>query len=166
MDFSNDSRLPRVAVIGGGTCDTETSAKAREFGAGLARMAVEVVCGGLGGVMEAVCQGAREAGGVTIGILPGTDRSQANPWVQHAIATGLGPMRNYLVVCNADVVVAVEGASGTLSELALAQKTARTVIALGRWGSLPGVLPAEDVPEALDLVKKELFKSRSETIGE
>lgn len=146
----------RVSVIGAGICDAATAARARSLGAGLARLGAAVVCGGLGGVMEAVCQGASEAGGQTIGILPGTDRSMANAFVQTAIATGLGTMRNFLVVCNGDVVVAVEGESGTLSELALAQKTAKTVITMGRWSTLPGVLPARDADHALELVQEVL----------
>jgi len=153
-------RGKRVSVIGAGQCDAATQALARELGAGLAGLGAEIVCGGLGGVMEAVCRGAREAGGRTIGILPGTDRGEANAYVQTAIATGLGPMRNFLVVCNGDVAVAVEGETGTLSELALAQKTAKTVIAVGRWSGLPGVLPARDAAEALELVQDVLLKKR------
>lgn len=144
----------RVSVIGAGSCNAATAQAARDLGAGVAGMGAAVVCGGLGGVMEAACQGAQEAGGATIGILPGTDRNEANAFVQTAIATGLGPMRNYLVVLNGDVVVAVEGETGTLSELALAQKTAKTVIALGRWNTIPGVIPAQDVPQALELLRE------------
>lgn len=151
----------RVSVIGAGVCDAATASLARELGSGLARLGVEVVCGGLGGVMEAVCQGALQANGRTIGILPDTDRNKANPYVQTAIATGLGPMRNFLVVCNGDVVVAMEGESGTLSELALAQKTAKKVIAIGRWSSMPGVLPARDVAQALELVRQILSQHDS-----
>jgi len=134
---------------------------ARELGAGLAALGATIVCGGLGGVMEAACQGAREAGGATIGILPGTVCHEANAFVQTAIATGLGPMRNYLVVLNGDVVVAVEGETGTLSELALAQKTTKTVIALGRWSTIPGVVSAQDVPHALELAQEVLAAKRA-----
>lgn len=146
----------RVSVIGAGACDAATAALAHELGAGIAVLGAALVCGGLGGVMEAACRGARENGGSTIGILPGEDRSQANAHVQTAVATGLGPMRNYLVVLNGDVVMAVEGEAGTLSELALAQKTAKTVIALGRWSCMPGVLPAQDAREALQLLQQVL----------
>ena len=92
-----------------------------------------VVCGGLGGVMEAVCRGAQGAGGRTVGILPGDDRHQANPYVDVAVATGLGEARNVVVVRTADVVVAVGGEFGTLSEIALAIKLGKPVVGLGTW---------------------------------
>ena len=110
----------RVSVIGGSTVDDETYESARELGQLLAEAGHEVVCGGLGGVMEGVCRGASEAGGDTIGILPGDERGAANPYVETPIATGMGNARNTLVVLNGDAVVAVDGATGTLSELALA----------------------------------------------
>ena len=110
----------RVSVIGGSTVDDETYESARKLGQLLAEGGHEVVCGGLGGVMEGVCRGASEAGGHTIGILPGGERGAANPYVDTPIATGMGNARNALVVLNGDAVVAVDGATGTLSELALA----------------------------------------------
>ena len=92
-----------------------------------------MVSGGLGGVMEAACRGAREAGGTTLGILPGHDRRDANPVVEVAIPTGLGEARNALVVRAADSLVAVGGGFGTLSEIALALKAGKTVVGLGTW---------------------------------
>jgi uncharacterized protein (TIGR00725 family) len=92
-----------------------------------------LVCGGLGGVMEAACRGAAGAGGVSIGILPGEARSQANPYVTVALATGLGEARNALVVRAADALIAIAGGWGTLSEIALARKTGTPVIGLGTW---------------------------------
>ena len=142
----------RVSVIGAGRCGPDTAETAYALGQGIARHGHVLVCGGLGGVMEAACRGAVEAGGETLGILPGTDRTLANPWVRTVLATGLGPMRNYLVVLNGDLVMAVEGGAGTLSEIGLALKSGRTVIALGRHAGLEGVLPAEDVDQALALM--------------
>lgn len=107
----------RVSVIGGSRIDDATYEIGREVGRLLADRGHAVVCGGCGGTMEAACRGAREAGGETIGILPGEDRRAANKWVTIPVATGMGNARNVLVVLNGDAVVAVDGAAGTLSEL-------------------------------------------------
>ncbi len=126
-------RVPYVAVVGPGEASARELAVAEAVGRELAVRGAVVVCGGLGGVMAAACRGAASAGGITVGILPGVDRSAANEWVGVAIATGLGEMRNALVVRSADAVVAVGGAYGTLSEIALALKTGVAVIGLGSW---------------------------------
>jgi uncharacterized protein (TIGR00725 family) len=105
-----------------------------------------LVCGGLGGVMEAACRGAKEAGGTTVGILPGSDRAAANRFVDVPIPTGLGEGRNVLVVRAADALIAVGGGHGTLSEIAFALKTGKRVIGLGTW-DVDGVEPV-DSPEA------------------
>jgi uncharacterized protein (TIGR00725 family) len=105
-----------------------------------------LVCGGLGGVMEAACRGAKEGGGTTVGILPGAERSAANEFVDVAIPTGLGEARNALVVRAADALIAVGGGYGTLSEIALALKAGKPVAGLGSWG-IEGVRQA-DTPEA------------------
>lgn len=122
-----------VAVVGAGTASAGEAAAAEEVGRGLAEGGAIVVCGGLGGVMEAACRGARSAGGTTVGILPGTRREDANPYVDIAIATGLGELRNGLVVRAADALIAVGGEFGTLSEIALALKVRKPVFALGGW---------------------------------
>src|SRR6056297_2555192 len=106
-----------VSVIGGSSIGAETAAVAETLGERLADRGHVVVCGGLGGVMAAVCRGARSRDGETIGILPTDDRSDANPHVTVPVATGLGHARNALVVMNGDAAVAVDGASGTLSEI-------------------------------------------------
>ncbi len=106
---------------------------AEDLGRELATRGAVVVCGGLGGVMEAACRGAREAGGHTIGILPGHDRGQANPHVEIAVATGLGEGRNLVVVRTADVVVAVGGEFGTLSEIAFALRLGTPVVGIDTW---------------------------------
>ncbi|MDB2236783.1 TIGR00725 family protein [Halorubrum ezzemoulense] len=117
----------RVSVIGGSTIGPETAAVAEALGERLAERGHAVVCGGLGGVMAAVCRGARTADGETIGILPTDDRRDANPHVTTPIATGLGHARNALVVMNGDAAVAVDGAGGTLSEIGLALAQGRPV---------------------------------------
>lgn len=137
---------------------------AEEVGRLLAEGGAVVVCGGLGGVMEAACRGARSAGGLTLGILPGKDRRAANPYVEVAVPTGLGEVRNALVVRAADAVVAVGGAYGTLSEIALALKAGTPVVGIGTWeltrGGTPdgGILDASSAAEAartaLDLARK------------
>ncbi|MFC6752220.1 TIGR00725 family protein [Halorubrum tibetense] len=120
----------RVSVIGGSSVPPDTAAVATELGSLLADRGHTVVCGGLGGVMEAVCRGAREAGGETIGILPTARREDANPYVTTPIATGLGHARNALVVLNGDVVIAIDGSGGTLSEIGLALAHDRVVAGL------------------------------------
>ena len=124
---------PYVAVVGAGIADQTTFEIAEEVGRLLAERGAIVVCGGSTGVMEGACKGAKEAGGTTVGILPGFARSEANDYVDIAIPTGLGEMRNALVVRAADVVIAVEGEYGTLSEMALALKIGTPVVGLGAW---------------------------------
>jgi uncharacterized protein (TIGR00725 family) len=116
-----------VAVLGPGEASAAEVGAAERVGAELARRGAVVVCGGLGGVMEAACRGAKEAGGSTVGILPGLDREAANPFVDVALPTGLGEARNALVVRAADALIAVGGAYGTLSEIALALKGGKRV---------------------------------------
>lgn len=139
-----------VAVCGSGAPDDAAAGAAHEVGRLLAERGAIVVCGGLGGVMEEACRGAREAGGVSVGFLPGTDRRAANPYVSVAVPTGLGEARNALVVRAADAVVAIAGEYGTLSEIALALKTGVTVVGLRTW-DIPGIRRAETPQEAVTL---------------
>ena len=122
-----------VSVIGPGRAPSDVVDAAETVGRELARRGAVVVCGGLGGAMEAACRGARSEGGTTIGILPGADRRDANPWVSIAIPTGLGELRNGLVVRAGDAVVAVAGEFGTLSEIGFALKIGRPVVGLTTW---------------------------------
>ena len=143
---------PYVAVVGaGGSVADGVLALAEAVGADLARRGAVVVTGGLGGVMEAACRGARAAGGTTLGILPGADRADANAYVDVAVATGMGELRNGLVVRCADGVIAVGGEYGTLSEIALALKAGTPVAGLATW-QIDGVRPAADASEAVALV--------------
>ena len=141
---------PYVAVVGPSTATPEEAATAERLGQRLAEHGAVVVCGGLGGVMEAAARGAAGAGGTVVGLLPGTDRAEANPHLTVAIATGLGEMRNPLVVRAADVVVAVGGAYGTLSEVAFALRTGVPVVGIGTW-DLPDVVVAPGPDEAAEL---------------
>jgi uncharacterized protein (TIGR00725 family) len=127
------TRTPYVAVVGPGDASAQELHAAEEVGAGLAAAGAVVVTGGLGGVMEAACRGARSRRGHTLGILPGEDRGAANGWVEIAVATGLGELRNGLVVRSVDALVAIGGGHGTLSEIALALKLGRPVVGLGTW---------------------------------
>ncbi|MEZ4769692.1 MAG: TIGR00725 family protein [Caldilineales bacterium] len=129
---------PRVAVIGGGTCSTQEAATAEEIGRLLAQAGAVVLTGGRGGVMEAASRGAAEAGGLVVGILPGEDASQANPWVALPIVTGLGEARNAVLMRTAQAVVAVGGEFGTLSEIAFALKFGRPVVGIGTWQAADG----------------------------
>ena len=122
-----------VAVVGAGRATPDEERTAEGVGRGLAGAGAVVVCGGLGGVMEAACRGARSSAGTTVGILPGASRADANPFVDVAIPTGLGELRNGLVVRAADAVVAVGGEFGTLSEIALALKARKPVVSVGGW---------------------------------
>ena len=122
-----------VAVCGPDPASEDVAAQAEEVGRLLARAGAVLVCGGLGGAMEAACRGAAAEGGITVGILPGLDRAAANPYLTISIPTGMGEMRNALVVRAADAVVAVAGEFGTLSEIALALKTGVPVVGLRTW---------------------------------
>ncbi|MBK9710347.1 MAG: TIGR00725 family protein [Kouleothrix sp.] len=124
---------PIIAVCGAGQCSPDLAGLAEAVGRGIAQAGATLVCGGLGGVMAAACRGARAAGGITVGILPGADPRAANPDVLVPIATGMGEARNALIVRSADVVIAIGGEYGTLSEIALARKIGRAVIGLRTW---------------------------------
>ncbi len=122
-----------LGVVGAGAPDPHTDDVAERIGADIARAGAVLVCGGLGGVMAAACRGAAGAGGMTIGILPGADRSEANDWVGVPIATGLGEARNAVVVRACDALIAVGGEYGTLSEVGFALKLGRPVVGVGTW---------------------------------
>jgi uncharacterized protein (TIGR00725 family) len=153
-----------IAVIGGGQCTKKEARLAEEVGRELARRGAVLVCGGLGGVMEAACRGAGAEGGTTIGILPSEDSHTANPHVQIPIATGLGYARNIAVVRSARAVIAVGGSYGTLSEIGHALQGGTPVIGLETWSLsrngrndnsiIPAKSPAEAVDRALDLASK------------
>lgn len=140
---------PYVAVIGPSDATSQETRAAEAIGRGLADGGAIVVCGGLGGVMSAACHGASAAAGVTVGLLPGTDRESANEWVQIALPTGLGELRNGLIIRAADAVIAVGGAYGTLSEIALALRAGMPVIGLNTW-EIEGVERVKSATEAVE----------------
>jgi uncharacterized protein (TIGR00725 family) len=121
---------PIIAVIGGGTCTKDELTLAYETGQLVAARGAILVCGGLGGVMEGAARGAKSNGGVTVGILPGTEPSAANGYIDVPLATGLGEMRNFLIVRVAQALIAIGGGIGTLTEIAVAQRTGKPVIGL------------------------------------
>lgn len=140
-----------IGVIGAGECDERLAALAEEVGRRLAEAGAVLVCGGGGGVMAAACRGAQAAGGVTVGILPGSDRGEANPWVSIAVATGLGEARNLVIIKTADALVAVGGSYGTLSEIGFALKAGRRVAGLETW-EIEGVEKVLSPAAAVELV--------------
>jgi uncharacterized protein (TIGR00725 family) len=163
---------PLCAVSGGASCSREEAAAAREVGRLLARAGFGVVTGGLGGVMEAASRGARDAGGLVIGILPGNDRSDANPFVEVAVPTGLGEARNVLVAAACDALVAVGGSLGTLTEVAFALKRGTPVVGLGTWRLDPvrlppggAVLEAATPEDAVRLVAEAVEARRPGSLG-
>ncbi len=145
-----------IAVIGAGQCTLEEAAAAELAGRELARRGAVLVCGGLGGVMEAACRGAAIEGGLTIGILPGDDPGAANPYVQLRIAAGVGQARNIAVVKSAQAVIAIGGEFGTLSEIAFALKAGIPVVGLNTWVMTEGdkhqdlIVRAKDAADAVE----------------
>ncbi len=149
----------RIGVIGGSKADTKYLRLAFKVGQRVAEKGAILICGGLSGVMEAASRGAKQAGGVTIGILPGNLPSDANPYIDIAIATGLGYSRNSLVAMNSDVLIAIDGEYGTLTEIAYGCIYRRKIIGLGTW-EIEGVIKAESAEEAVKLALNDDFSLR------
>lgn len=142
-------RVPWIAVVGPAQAGEHELALAEETGAEIAAAGAILVCGGLGGVMEAACRGAKSKLGMTIGLLPGQDRDDANGWVELAVPTGLGEARNGLIVRSADALVAIGGGWGTLSEIAFACKAGKPVVGVDTWQPAgPDGTPAEGIVRA------------------
>lgn len=139
-----------IGVIGAGRADEELLKIAEEVGRFLAKEGVIVITGGLGGVMEAVSRGAYLEGGITVGILPTLRKEDANPYVKIPIPTGLGEMRNSLIVRASDVLIAIGGEYGTLSEIALALKTGKKVVGIKTW-NINGIINAKSAQEAVKI---------------
>ena len=160
--MTNKNRF--IAIIGGGECSPQEAKLAEEVGRELARHDVILICGGLGGIMEAACKGASSQGGTTIGILPGDSRQSANPYVQIPIVTSLGEARNVIVIKSAQAVIAIGGSYGTLSEIGHALRAGIPVIGLNTWSLsrnsqpdnsiIPAQNPIEAVRKALSLTTK------------
>lgn len=131
--FPQPRKAPYVAVVGPQAATPSEVETAQRLGRLLAQQHCVVICGGLGGVMEAVCRGAQSEGGTTVGLLPGNSRAHGNAYLSVALPTGLGELRNGLVVRSADAVIVVGGSWGTLSEMALAVRTKKPTIVIGGW---------------------------------
>jgi uncharacterized protein (TIGR00725 family) len=145
-----------VSVIGAGSCSPDIYKTAEKVGSLIAQRGAVLVTGGLFGVMEAASKGARDAGGITVGILPGSEKNEANKYVMIPITTGLSHARNVIVVRSSDVVIAVSGEYGTLSEIAIALKLGKPVVGIQTWENIEGVIsvatPEEAVNKAFELI--------------
>jgi uncharacterized protein (TIGR00725 family) len=144
-----------IGVIGAGTAGEDILGMAEEIGRLIAEQGCLLICGGMGGVMEASARGAKRAGGTTIGILPQPDRHTANPFIDIPIATSFGEGRNIIIVRTADILIAVGGEYGTLSEIAFALKAEKPVIGLHTW-DIKGIIKAETPGEAMELALERL----------
>ena len=142
-----------VGVVGGYRCSKTAYNAAKELGALIAKEEWVLICGGGAGVMEAACRGAKSNGGLTVGILPSYDGHEANPYLDVKIPTGLGYARNILVVRASDIIVAVDGKYGTLSEISFALNEDKTVIGLETWG-IKGVVKVKNPQAAVNYIKK------------
>lgn len=145
-----------IGIIGAGICDSSTAELAFEVGAMIAERGAVLVCGGLGGVMEAACRGAQSMGGVTIGILPGEKCNEGNPYLSFTVATGIGHARNLAITATSDILIAIGGEYGTLSEIGLAKKLGKKVIGLGSWrvensAGTKHIIQAKSPAEAVEL---------------
>lgn len=136
-----------ISVIGGHDITHEVEANAHKIGEIIANVGAITVCGGLFGVMEAVARGTKEAGGITIGILPGTDKVDANDYIDIALPTSIGYARNAIIACSADIIVALPGSHGTSSEISYGIVFKRPIIDLGNWNR-EGMIKVKDVKEA------------------
>jgi uncharacterized protein (TIGR00725 family) len=148
----------RIGVVGAAECSQDVYKAAHTVGQEIGKRRAVLICGGLGGVMEAAAKGAIEAGGMTVGILPGDNENQANAYITIPIPTGLSHARNVLIARISQVLIAISGGYGTLSEIALALKMEKGVIGLHTWRHIPGIVHAADSIEAVDLAFQMLPK--------
>jgi len=150
----------QIGVIGAGSCSEETQALAEAVGREIAGRGAVLLCGGLGGVMEAAARGAKKEGGETLGILPGTRREDANPWIDVAVLSGMGHARNALIARSSDALIAVAGEYGTLSEIALGLKMGKPVVVLESKWTIEGTKRAKNPKEAVETAFR-LIEKRS-----
>jgi uncharacterized protein (TIGR00725 family) len=148
-----------ISVIGGSRISPRVGALAQGVGKMIAELGCVLVCGGLGGAMQAAAKGAKKAGGLTIGILPGKDKRDANSYIDIALPTSIGYARNTIVACSADVIIALPGSFGTNSEICYGLVYGRPVIDLGHWG-MEGMIKAKNIKEAKQKIKKIIKKPR------
>jgi uncharacterized protein (TIGR00725 family) len=141
----------QIGVIGAGQCSSSVEKTAEEVGKEIAKHKAVLICGGLGGVMEAAARGAKLEGGLTVGILPGTSKESANPYIDVSIVTDIGHARNVLVVRSSDALIAVEGSYGTLSEIAIGLKLKKPIVGLNTWGISKEIIQAKNAKEAVSI---------------
>lgn len=141
----------QIGVIGAGTCGSDIKLLAEMVGREIARREALLICGGLGGVMEAAAYGAKQEGGTTLGILPGALREEANPWIDTAVLSGMGHARNILIAQSSDSLIAVDGAYGILSEIALGLKMGKPVVMLESKWEIEGAHRAKSPEDAVEL---------------
>ena len=146
-----------ISVIGGSTISSKVEDLAQSVGKMIAGLGCVLVCGGLGGAMEAAAKGARMAGGLTIGILPGKDKRDANSYIDIALPTSIGYARNTIVACSADIIIALPGSFGTNSEICYGLVYGRPVIDLGNW-DIEGMISVKNIVEAEEKIKKIIKK--------
>ncbi len=146
-----------VSVVGGHKCDARVAGLAEEIGETIAREGAVLVCGGLGGIMEAACRGAKKAGGLTMGIIPGGDKDSANQFADIVIPTGMGYSRNTLVAGSGDIIVALPGEYGTLSEISFALIAKKKVYGFNSW-DIEGVTQLKSVDELREILREEMAK--------
>lgn len=149
MTGAVDRGAPLIAVIGQSTCDGETGRLAEEVGRLIAEAGAVLICGGMGGVMEAACKGAWEAGGLTIGILPGETRQSANRYVALPIVTGLRDARNVIIARTCQAAIAISGKYGTLSEIAYCLAHGKPVVSLRSWEIDPRITAADTAQDVV-----------------
>ncbi len=150
MNIMSETKKPLIGVIGGNECSSEEYQMAEKVGACISKEKAVLVCGGMGGVMEAACKGASEAGGLTVGILPSDSTVDANRYVQIPIATGMGIGRNILIIRTVQSLIAINGKFGTLSEIAFAMQLNKPVFALHPWIDVPGVEVVQSPKQAVE----------------
>jgi hypothetical protein len=143
------SKRIQIGVLGASSCGKDMEEAAYRVGSEIARRGVVLLCGGLGGVMAAAARGAKDAGGLTVGILPGASAADANPYIDLKVVTDMGHARNVVLVRSADAVIAVSGGYGTLSEIAIARKIGVPCVGLHTWDLDPGIVQAEGPEEAV-----------------
>jgi uncharacterized protein (TIGR00725 family) len=169
---SIETDLPKLekkvffGVIGAGRTSQKIKTLAEEVGKEIAKIGGILVCGGLGGVMEGAAKGAKEAGGITIGILPGEDKTQVNPYIDYPIVTGFGEARNLVVIRTADVVIALPGKYGTLSELSFALKLGKPVVGISTWNISERIKMVKKSKDAVKIALEELEKGGEIEIDE
>jgi len=152
------NKKTHIGVIGAGECSPEIYNQASELGHLVAKNGWVLFCGGLGGVMEGAAKGCYQSGGITVGILPGKEKDSANPFITLPIATGLGEARNLLIVRASDVVVAIAGGYGTLSEIGFALKIGKPVIGLKTWPGIDEIDYVETPEQAIAIVVKHISR--------